>query len=68
MTGYKTIVTMLLGLAFSVMQSHGWIVVEDDQAAIQTAVMSLAAIGLRLITKTPAFKAKASAPVEGDSK
>lgn len=53
-TGYRTLVIMVLGLIAAVLQHYGWILPESDQGALATAIISIAGIVMRLLTKTPA--------------
>ena len=53
MKGYRTIIVMLLGLVFSLMQAYGIGVPESDQAAITGGVIAIIGIVLRICTKGP---------------
>jgi hypothetical protein len=53
MKGYRTIIVMLLGLVFSVLQAYGIGVPESDQAAITGGMIAIVAIVMRICTKGP---------------
>lgn len=53
MKGYRTIIVMLLGMLFSLMAANGWVVPESDQAAIQSGILSIVGLILRVMTTGP---------------
>lgn len=50
--GYRTVITNILVLAFSVLAMFGLDVTAEDQGYILSGVLALANVGLRLITNT----------------
>jgi len=52
MKGYRTCVVMALGLLYSVAAGIGFVIPEDEQAAISTGIVSIIGLVLRFMTDT----------------
>ena len=63
MTGYLTIVSMCVALAFAIASAFGIIIPESEQAAILGGVTAIAGILLRFRTNTTVFKSTSPAPM-----
>lgn len=50
MKGYRTVIVMGLGLAYSVLAGLGFVIPENEQAAISTGIVSIVGIALRFMT------------------
>jgi len=48
--GYRTVVVMALGLVYSLLAGTGFVIPEDEQAAISTGIVSVIGLVLRFMT------------------